>query len=350
MTELILANREQKTANCGEPLVSALLLTIGESTTANAREGLRRQTVPLHENLVVVENIHPFSNAFNQGVSRIGSPFFIQCDADMILDENCVEVLLSKMTDRTGMVVGLLKDPLQGNVQGVKLYRTHCCRLFPMLDRIDCESFLKHQLLKNDWAVTIVKVTLGTHDPDPKDLLYQFERFKFMAAKIRARKQWPDLANRIIKLVRSENQEIVTMAVSAMICGYHLTQKNDYLGRFTSSVDYRLWLDISSRLPISELKSGSTKLHPRFGMFNSFIGYWNGLRIRRSFGKSQVDKLIQDLHSDQLFRWAYVLGFVSALTNVSETIPQNFLTRTFRMIPFLIYLRKKLNHHIHSCN
>ena len=349
MTELSLANREQETASpVDQPLVSALLLTIGESTTASAREGIRRQTIPLQE--IVVENIQPFSNAFNQGVVRIRTPFFLQCDADMLLDENCVEVLLSKMAERTAMVVGHLRDPLQGNVQGVKLYRTHCCRLFPMQDRIDCESFLHHQFLKNDWNVTTVKVTLGTHDPDQKDHLYQFERFKFMAAKIRVRKQWSDLANRIIKLVRSENQEIVPMAVSAMICGNHLTQKNDYLAPFTSSAEYRLWLDIASRHPISEHRSFSPNFHPRLGMFNFFIGYWNGLLVRRNFGKSQVDTLIQDLHSDELFRWAYVLGFLSALTNASETISQNILTRAFRMIPFLIYLRKKLNRHIHSCN
>src|SRR3989304_639862 len=86
-----------------QPLVSGLLLTIGESTFPEARAALQRQSVSLHR-IVVIENVRPFSEAFNQGVSKVDTPFFVQCDADMMLNENCVEVLFSKMTPETGMV------------------------------------------------------------------------------------------------------------------------------------------------------------------------------------------------------------------------------------------------------
>ncbi|HEY3257981.1 MAG TPA: hypothetical protein VGJ64_03935, partial [Gemmatimonadaceae bacterium] len=105
--------------------VSALVLTIGESFTERAVASLAKQTLPPAE-IIVVENISPFSSAMNAGIPRVKTPFFVQVDADMILDPGCFEALRAATDDRTGMTVGELRDPLMGQVVGVKLFRTEC--------------------------------------------------------------------------------------------------------------------------------------------------------------------------------------------------------------------------------
>lgn len=329
-----------------QPAVSALLLTIGESTVAEAHEALRRQTLSLQQ-ILVVENVRPFAKAFNEGVSRIRTPFFIQCDADMMLDENCVEFLASKMTARTGMVVGYLRDPLQGNVRGVKLYRTECCRLFPMEDSSDCEEIFRARLLKQNWLVTIVEpaITLGRHDPDQQDLIYQFERFKFMGVKIRARKAWYDFAFRLIQLARCGSEAIAPPAICAMICGFHMVHKEDHLTGFAPSSEYRLWLGCSTA---PEASPSIANYDSSFWPFHLLIGYRDGRQSGMDSAKLRMEFLRQSLNSDELSRWAYLLGFVSAAMNPAETVSQNFLTRSARMLPFLCYLRRKLNYHVHS--
>jgi hypothetical protein len=228
-------NQQSPTAIEPQPGISALLLTIGEPTTAEAHQALQNQTLPLQQ-ISIIKNERPFSSAFNLGVSSIESEFFIQCDADMILDPNCAEVLLSRMNDQTGMVVAYLRDPLQGKVRGVKLYRTACCKKYPFENHLDCEDMFRKRLLQNHWNVEIIKNdrTLGKHAPDANDSIYQFERFKHMGAKIAARKAWFDLAYRLNQLGRAQDQQIVPLAVSAMICGFYIV-KNEDLDVFVAS-------------------------------------------------------------------------------------------------------------------
>jgi hypothetical protein len=328
--------------------ITGLLLTVGESTFPAAYAALLQQNVPLHE-IVLIENIRPFSRAFNQGVSKIKTPFFIQCDADMILDENCVEVLLSQMASDTAMVVGYLRDPLQGNVRGVKLYRTDFCKLFPMQNSSNCEEMFRLALLKQSQGVSILDKnrTLGKHNPDQSDSLYQFERFKLLGSKIRTRQAWNDLTYRLIQLARCENHEIIPMTVAAMVCGYHLPSNEDRLNGFPDSAEYRMWL--------RRLAASNGGAHRRefktSGTISVVTGYRHGLLARNSCHLADLQSLIQQcINSEDISRWAYLLGYLSAFTNDRETISQNLLTRTMRFIPFFNYLKQKLSYHLHSAS
>jgi hypothetical protein len=102
--------------------ISAVVLTLGEETTQRAIDSLEGQTV-LPKEIITIRNVTPFYKAINLGASKVKTPFFIQVDSDMILDENCLENLGESMTDNVGVAIGQLRDPLMGMESGVKLFR-----------------------------------------------------------------------------------------------------------------------------------------------------------------------------------------------------------------------------------
>ena len=67
--------------------VTAVVLTVGEPTTAEAIESLRRQTVPPRD-IVVVRDVKPFHQALNADAAQVKTPFFLQVDADMRSEEH----------------------------------------------------------------------------------------------------------------------------------------------------------------------------------------------------------------------------------------------------------------------
>ena len=85
--------------------VTGLVLTIGEETTERAISSLKQQTIP-PQDIIVIENVSPFHRAINVGWTRVKTPFFIQCDADMVLDPDCLETMLPSMTDGKSTISG----------------------------------------------------------------------------------------------------------------------------------------------------------------------------------------------------------------------------------------------------
>ena len=118
--------------------VTGLVLSIGEPTTARAIESLRAQTFPCKD-IVLIENVSPFHAAMNAGIARISTPFFIQCDADMIADPDCIETMLKFVRNDTGVIIGYLEDALLGQVQappvGLQDPDTHAPASTPILNR-----------------------------------------------------------------------------------------------------------------------------------------------------------------------------------------------------------------------
>ena len=68
--------------------VTALLLTVGEPYAERALASIQRQTMPAAA-VIAVRDVIPFHRALNQGAAQICTPFFVQVDADMILDVSC---------------------------------------------------------------------------------------------------------------------------------------------------------------------------------------------------------------------------------------------------------------------
>lgn len=152
--------------------VSAVLLSIGEPYLERALASLSQQTVPVRE-LIRVENVHPFSRAFNQGASQVKTPYFLQLDADMVLDPNCIQQLLEGMQDDCALTIGHLRDPMLGVVVGVKLFRTACVQQEGFPETVSSDTDWLQKVTRQGWKhryVTDERLqpcpTLGAHEPN----------------------------------------------------------------------------------------------------------------------------------------------------------------------------------------
>lgn len=172
--------------------VSAVLLTMGEPTTDRAREALEAQTIPLRE-LITVAGVSPFHRALNQGARQVNTSFFVQVDADMILDSDAVARLRSSVTDDAGIVVGKLRDAMIGEVVGVKLFRTACFARTSFRDSISPDTDFGSEITAGGWRTVEVSdappcgaSTLGAHARDyPLD--YTFQKFSIEGSRYRYR-------------------------------------------------------------------------------------------------------------------------------------------------------------------
>jgi hypothetical protein len=173
--------------------VSAVVLSVGEPYLGRALESLRAQTAPLRD-IIVVEDVSPFHRAMNEGARKVRTPFFVQVDADMVLDTDCVEVLRSGVRDDTGLVIAELRDALLGRVFGVKLFRAACFQAAAMPDSIDQDVEFGKMLRRQGWKRVHMKrrsrdgeaATLGEHRPD-YTAAYTYRKFLVDGARLRHR-------------------------------------------------------------------------------------------------------------------------------------------------------------------
>jgi glycosyltransferase involved in cell wall biosynthesis len=135
--------------------VTAVVLSIGEATTEAAIASIRAQSMPVAD-IVVVRDIRPFYRALNYGASQVKTPFFIQVDADMILDPGCVAALYAGMGRTTAIVVGRLRDPLLGLIVGVKLFRTQPVLDIGFRDTISPDTHFVDELARTGWSTDYV--------------------------------------------------------------------------------------------------------------------------------------------------------------------------------------------------
>ncbi len=175
--------------------VSAVVLTIGEAELPRALASLTTQSLSL-EQVIVVRDVSPFFRAMNQGAGQVRTPFFVQVDADMILDPHCVETLRKAMGKDTGVAVAHLRDPLAGRVVGIKLFRTECFQAGGFPDRISPDTDFIAAIQRRGWTIQRVGypendaspeiVTLGEHRPDYTPG-YTFRKYLLEGRRLRYR-------------------------------------------------------------------------------------------------------------------------------------------------------------------
>jgi hypothetical protein len=216
--------------------VSAVVLTIGESFTPRALESIARQTLPAAE-VILVENVSPFFRAMNEAVGRMKSPFFVQVDADMILDPSCFEALRAEVREDTGIVVGELRDPLLGRVVGIKLFRTECFGRTAFRDSITPDTDFGAEIARLGWKTLYVATTdedtralprtLGEHRPDYTPA-YTYRKHILEGCRLRYRGARGGLRWRFDRLGESTHS-LATLAQVALGHGFFLPTERDEL-------------------------------------------------------------------------------------------------------------------------
>jgi asparagine synthase (glutamine-hydrolysing) len=225
--------------------VSVIALTTGEGTTQAAIESLNRQTTPVAD-IIVVRDVAPFSKAFNTGVVQVKTPFFVQLDADMILDAHCVAELRKGMQRDVGIVVGHLRDPLIGQVVGIKLFRTACFETGVFPDSISPDTDFVAEIARAGWKTVYIGrqstsdpdqwVTYGEHRPD-YSLPYTYRKYLIEGCRYRYRQTPEGIRWHFAQLEASRHPSALAAQVG-LAQGIFLEQITDVQG--TSAIQHEL--------------------------------------------------------------------------------------------------------------
>lgn len=218
--------------------VTAVVLTTGEPTTETAIESLSRQTVPVRD-IIVVRDTRPFHKALNEGACQVATPFFVQVDADMILDPHCIATLRGGMKPGIGITVGHLRDAMMEEVVGIKLFRTECFATTQFRDSISPDTDFVDEIARAGWQTVYVGrrrglrsnllKTLGEHRPDYSPV-YTYRKYLMEGRRYRHRSSLKGLRWHIRRLEQSRHPSAFVAQI-AIARGFFSETNTDALGR-----------------------------------------------------------------------------------------------------------------------
>jgi hypothetical protein len=226
--------------------ITAVVLSIGEPYTDRAIASVQHQTLPVAET-VVVRGVSPFHHALNQGAAQVRTPFFVQVDADMILDATCIEALRSRIDDGLGLVSAHLRDAVIGRAQGIRLYRTQCFEQVQIGDTISPDLDFTTDIQRHGWGrlYTLRYAdrrdqwhTLGDHRPDYTP---QYTFGKFLLEGVRSRyRRHEGRVRRIFRQLRASPHGAATIALIAAAHGLFLLEQRDLLVPYQRTAEFEL--------------------------------------------------------------------------------------------------------------
>lgn len=224
--------------------ITAVVLSVGEPTLESALECLRQQRLPV-DDIILIENVSPFHVAFNEGARRVATPYFVQVDADMLLDPDCTATLWSDMGSDVGLSVGLLRDALVGEVIGVKLHRTECVRQVALQNSISPDTDFVDAIAMHGWKTIFAgkmrfgngaQRTLGEHRPD-YSARYTYRKYLMEGERYRYRGAIGGMRSHLRNLEQSAHPS-APIARIAMARGFFKTSNADLLGRGAGDDEY----------------------------------------------------------------------------------------------------------------
>ena len=227
--------------------ITAVVLSIGEPYTERAVASVWRQTLPPAD-MVLIRDISPFHHALNAGAARVRTPFFAQVDADVILDDTCLEELRSRMRDGLGLVSGLLRDPVIGRAHGIRLYRTQCFEHVQIRDSISPDMDFGIDIRRHGWVrLYALKYrgerrdhwhTFGDHRPDYTPH-YTFCKFLLEGIRCRYRRH-ESRVRRIFQQLRVSEHTAATIALIALAHGLFRREQRDLLVPYQRTAEFEL--------------------------------------------------------------------------------------------------------------
>ena len=225
--------------------VTVVALTIGEPYLDRALASAARQTLPAAAT-VVVRDVTPFHRALNAGAAQVRTPFFVQLDADVILDDTCLETLRALMADNVSITSGLLRDPIVGRTTGVRLYRTACFETVRIRDSISpdldfttdtaCLGWVRRCALRWPSGDRARWHTVGDHRPDYTPL-YTFSKFRLEGIRARYRRREGRAALMLARLCPSPHAA-ATLALIATAHGFFDRDASDRLVPYRATPEF----------------------------------------------------------------------------------------------------------------
>ena len=243
--------------------VTALVLTLGERTLQRALRCLDSQTLGVAD-IVTVRGLTPFHVAFNAGLSRVETEFFVQVDADMALYPACIEVLRENMAEGVAIVTGPLRDPLFGRQIGVKLFRVSAFDEVGYPNTLSPDTDFNRYLTRRGWEIKYMlnradqSGEFGEHAPI-YTRAYAYHRFLILGARYRYRRSPETFQWRYRNLSKSRHPLSLPVRV-AMAHGLFTSYCQDMLTPVTMSDDCRFIYRFLSRCASSSGRRQGTSL------------------------------------------------------------------------------------------
>jgi hypothetical protein len=300
--------------------VTALVLSLGEDYTSRAIASVRRQTLPVAE-IIVVRGISPFHRALNSGAARVRTEFFIQVDADMILDDTCIAELRDCVSDRVGMVLGRLRDPLLGPIEAIKLFRTECFENVQLPDCVSSETEFNDEIVRQGWMIIYALKysgdiasgwhTFGAHRPG-YNASYTFYKFVREGAKVQYRRAglWD-----IFRRLKNSRHRAAAMAVIAVSHGFFAKVTGDMHGELKANEEFQFverFLTFSHNHDISPIERKDLLRLDLRNAFKRSLGL--GTLLRRHQASATFKKLLRQLHQESsLVSWVALVGLCHGL-------------------------------------
>ena len=285
--------------------ITAVVLTIGEPSTELAIASVRRQTMPAAA-VLVVRDVSPFHRALNTGAIQVCTPFFVQVDADVVLDPTCFENLYSCMSPGVGIVTGQLRDPLLGRVRGVKLFRTACFKYASFRDSVSPDADFARDAASHGWErVYALKScgesraawhTFGIHRPH-YDFHYTFSKFLLEGVRCRYLKRENRFRWLFHRLAVSDHDFVTIATIAAaqglFSAGYHDRLRPDKLTDESKSLE-ALLASRGNDIDVEDIQAVHVPCDLR-ELFGSAIllGVWMRERAMTSAFLSQLYQLRQ---------------------------------------------------------
>ena len=225
--------------------VTAVVLSLDEPYAGRAVASVECQTPAVADVLVVRRQV-PFHRALNAGAAQVRTPYFVQVDADMVLDPTCCADLRACVADTVGVVIGHLRDPLIGRVAGVKLFRTACFAEEGFPDSISPDTDFGNAIARRGWATVYAlkdppmsgapRHVLGDHQPDYTPL-YTFRKFALHGARHRYRRAAVALRE-LAQRLHASRHEAALVALVGTAYGLSLPTGNDLLIPYAADADF----------------------------------------------------------------------------------------------------------------
>lgn len=282
--------------------MSAVVLTLGEAGTDAALASLRGQTLPPHE-VIVVRDVSPFHRAVNAGARQVTTPFFVQVDADMILDPGCLAELRGLVQRDSGIVVGQLRDALIGRVVGIKLFRTAPFQEVLMANTISPDTDLGRALARGGWKTVYAGRppqhdpeawrTYGEHRPD-YGLDYTYRKYLLEGRRYRYRRNPDGIRWHFGRLEASQHGSAV-IAQIALANGIFLASEQDLLGRLEPDAGVAGLVSFLAVPPDGEPEPPDS-LDPAVASGEAFGAYYElGRSLFRAGASARFGKLLGSL-------------------------------------------------------
>lgn len=233
--------------------VTAVILSLGESTLAECEAALDAQTCVPAQRIHVLDEVMGFHAAFNSGADQVTTEFLLQVDADMILDPDCVEVLRGAMSPQSGASLGLLDDPVLGAIQGIKMFRTELVRRHALPPTLTTDTDRIARFREEGYRLTFAQRksrahghaenVLGEHRPAYDDPAYLFGRFHRLGIKARQR-SYREFDNYLDRLRRSSHPN-AKLAIVALVVGATGTSTIEFHGPVERRPEFESFMEFA---------------------------------------------------------------------------------------------------------